>query len=631
MISMMIIIFLLIIRIVCIYRFLIEDQFNESKYLLYSEISLETDEGIFIYQDYGNMILSVFLVIVTISILILSEKKYKEYLVKKKESTLFLYSLEISNIENKEIAWDIEKLFNMLRIGDNVVLKSSFIYDTKDFLSIKDKEQLQKNMENKNYVKNTGNESRNLIDDKKHSFDHSLDPNRLIEPFRTMEEKKFSKKVIYIINDLTFVNEILNVYNSGLLKKKIKKDLKRGSFDRTISIDEQKILERATNDENGYIEKIKISLAHDINDLVWENFGNKKKISNIFFKSLVIFIFCLIFWILAFILQYYATKNVLYAKFIDNSKGIIININGKPIILTGLYIGLKLVHFAFRIFGIFFIESFLENYKYSYESTFTNIVFIFITLFELIYLFPISHYGYQQAVMNLKSDILKKSQIEQDNFFEFINTEWIIISFSLCLGTITKYIIFFFKSLLEKYFSRKEDDPKPIKIDHTIASANIVNVFMYLGFYQTLLCFTSLIFLFINMAFIKIFDMVFKKVKSYYNNYLSYKNITMIIQFSLLSFSIGGLFAFNNQFIFTKRYFDKNYNEDEDQIFPYFLITNIIIFIFICPSLYIISRHNTVYLRIMNYLLFHNESFKEKHKILNEFQKIIIFQKILFI
>ena len=138
---------------------------------------------------------------------------------------------------------------------------------------------------------------------------------------------------------------------------------------------------------------------------------------------------------------------------------------------------------------------------------------------------------------------------------------------------------------------------------------------MYIGFYHSLLTPLSLIICTLNFLLIYLYNKKLQKNEKLMKTYLSYQNITMIMQFSLFVFGIGGFLSFNVNYNFSYQYFS---NINQDIFLPYFFITCSCICIIFSPTLYLLMRHNSVSLRILNKFPQERESAQKKE----EFKKV---------
>ena len=132
---------------------------------------------------------------------------------------------------------------------------------------------------------------------------------------------------------------------------------------------------------------------------------------------------------------------------------------------------------------------------------------------------------------------------------------------------------------------------------------------MYLGFHQNLLSPGGLViitlFALMNWGLLT----WAQKDSKTFRSYISFDNITFFVVFIITGYALGGIFAFNTQYDFSYRYFTfKSYN---DNYFPYFLTTSLSILIIYTPALFMVTRHNSVSLRILDYMIVNGKCQKQ--------------------
>ena len=65
-----------------------------------------------------------------------------------------------------------------------------------------------------------------------------------------------------------------------------------------------------------------IQMAHDINDIIWENYYQINRKKQLLFVLLAYLLLCGCFWFAAFFIEYYNNKNNLRINFIDHNEGV---------------------------------------------------------------------------------------------------------------------------------------------------------------------------------------------------------------------------------------------------------------------------------------------------------------------
>lgn len=203
-----------------------------------------------------------------------------------------------------------------------------------------------------------------------------------------------------------------------------------------------------------------------------------------------------------------------------------------------------------------------------------------------------SQYGYTLAVNEMKERLIS-SNIDPKILFTVNNLQWLMITISITVATVTKFFFFWAKGLYLKWRKSKTEQI----LDNSIVTTNIVTMFMYLGFYQSLLTPASLLVLCSNFFIIYLVNRKIQKNKSLLKYYLSYHNITMITMLCIFTFGVGGFLSFNINYNYSYQY---QKNQSGDTFLPYFFVTSISIMIVFTPSLYLLMRNNSISLRILN-------------------------------
>ncbi len=266
---------------------------------------------------------------------------------------------------------------------------------------------------------------------------------------------------------------------------------------------------------------------------------------------------------------------------------------------------LNIITVILPIVGYQIVDIFISNCKFSYYSMFNNFSFVVKTLFEFLIRFPATHYGYTMATKELK-EILETQPTKLREFFYLINLQWVRISFYLLIGTISKFLLTYLGIIWRNYQNKKHGKGFINKLDHSDCFSNIIMIIAYLGFYQSLLSPVSLILISLNLLMIFIIDKFLKKSSkqnNLYTLYISFNNIIMLVQLSLFTFAIGGFFAFDFQYVYSSFYFT---NQNQILYAPFFLITSLTILIIPFPALFLLMRHNSVSLRILDRMIERN-------------------------
>lgn len=563
------------------------------------ELSSATNEKLFKWQDVFQMLSGILTSILLILVICILERQYIKTVVDLKEQPLiFLFTLQISNLKNKQNAEDFDKIINMLRPNGSLIISECYVYDMKSYHYEKERVLLENKEEQQPGILTTAGDRMMPTEA---DYLTNEDCKKLGDVLKDSRESKYSNKLLLTLNDLIVIRDIIYVYHSGLLAEKIKRDIQKALVDKSHTEDEIYILKNAVDAKDGFLNDAKIQLAHDVNDIIWKNFSSTTKNYKNYLRYLGVFIATCIFSVGIFMFERLYIIEMIKLKFLKTSTGFTINFQTTEIILNFATIALSFLNLVLPLIGSAFIGRILHNVKTPYISTYNDITFFYETTVETIFRFLATHYGYTSGMISKKDKI---SEQQMPEFFYYINMKWTLISFYLLLGFMIKVLMFALKKAWDRY-KRKTEHRQAELVQNTITSSNIILVFMYLGFYQSLLSTLSLTFITANLGLNVLFDKYLKKDDTKHRSYLSYYNITMIIQFALFIFAMGGLFAFNIQINYSNRYFSGKY---DDNFFPYFLITSIVIITIYSPTFWLLTRHNSVSLRLLNHLI-ENDSY----------------------
>lgn len=563
-------------------------------FFIMPELSSATNETLFKWQDVFQMLSGILTSILLIFVICIMEKKYIQTVVDLKEQPLiFLFTLQISNLKTRKNAEDFDKIINMLRPNGSLIISECYIYDMRSYQYQKERVALENKEEQQPGILTSAGDR---IMPTEHEYLTNEDYKKLGEVLKDLQDSNFSNKLLLTLNDLIIIRDIIYVYHSGLLAEKIKRDIQKAMVDKSHTEDEIFLLKNSIDSKDGFLNDIKIQLAHDVNDIIWKNFSSTKKNYKNYFRYLGVFIATCIFSVGIFMFERLYIVEMINLKFLKTSKGFSINFQTTEIILNFSVILLSFLNLILPVIGSAFIGRILQNVKTPYISSYNNITFFYETTVEACFRFLATHYGYTSGMLAKKSEI-PESQIPE--FFYYINMKWTLISLFLLLGFVIKVVMYRLEQAWDNYKAKKSPR-KPVLVHNTITSSNVILVFMYLGFYQSLLSTLSLIFITLDLLLNFMFDSYVKKDQTRHRSYISYYNIIMIIQFALFIFALGGLFAFNMQINYSNRYFTGDY---DDNFFPYFLITSIVIILIYTPTFWLLSRHNSVSLRLLNHLI----------------------------
>lgn len=568
-------------------------------FFIMPELSSATNDTLFKWQDVFQMISGILTSLLLILVMCALERQYIKIVVDLKEQPLvFLFTLQVSNLMTKKNAEDFNKIINMLRPNGSLIISECYIYDMRTYHYEKERVALENKEEHQpGILTSTGDRMMPT----ENEYLTNEDYKKLGEVLKDLRDSNFSNKLLLTLNDLIMIRDIIYVYHSGLFTEKIKRDIQKAMVDKSHTEDELLLLKNSIDDKDGFLNNVKIQLAHDVNDIIWKNFSSTKKNYKNYLRYLGVLIATAIFCVGIFMFERLYIMEMINLKFLKTSQGFSINFQTTEIIISFTTIVLSLLNLVLPLIGSAFIGRILLNVKTPYISSYNNITFFYETTVEVCFRFLATHYGYTSGMLSKKGQIAAS---EMPKFFYYINMKWTLISCFLLLGFIIKVLMFFASKAWDKY-KEKTQNRKSELVQNTITSSNVILVFMYLGFYQSLLSTLSLIFITLNLLCNYLFDRYLKKDETRPRSYISYYNITMIIQFALFIFAMGGLFAFNLQINYSNRYFTGDY---DDNFFPYFLITSLVIILIYTPTFWFLTRHNSVTLRLLNYLI-ENDSY----------------------
>ena len=587
------------------------------------ELAHAIDTSLLDWQDITQMISGIMFNILIIFTLFFIERDYKKEIANLQRPLLFLFTLEVSGLKDKENAKDFIRIIQILRPNDDLILSECFVYDMANYNYEKERLALE-NKEKENPGMLTSPEMHAIPTDS--DFIKIQKSHELVDVFFKIKEHDFSNKLLITLNDLIIIRDIINVYHSGLLPEKIKREIKRAVHDKTHNEEDLTILKNSVDVKEGFLDGIEIKLAHDVNDIRWPSYSSIKKNFSKYFYYIAVVVATFIFCTAIFICKRLYVIEMLKLKFKDK-KGFAIGLPTGDYILNGVAIFLLLVNLFLPLVGISFIKRIFTNIEAPFLSSSNNIAFFGETLVEIFLRILATHYGYTSGMLDMKPEI---AEDKLDEFYYYINIEWVIIAFLLLISFILKILFSELYKVYERYSIRKSKNkspdvsenqgtqkkPKqPQPLNNNITSSNVITIFMYLGFYHSLLSTLALILISINLLLTFLYDKHIKNDAKRTRSFISYYNITFIIQFSLFVFNLGGCMAFSLQYNYSHVYFNDNFDIN---FFPYFLITCIITIVVYSPILLLLTRHNSVSLRVLDYLI-KNEIQESQQEGLNNF------------
>lgn len=575
-------------------------------FMVMPEMASISNSTVFSAQDYAQMGFGILVSALLILLVNLIERRYRQMVVELDTHPLiFLFTLEVSGIERIEDAKKFIELIKIQRHTENVILDISYVYDMNQYDKLK-KDVADSGRNTMTAVTTSTRENFNEDDE-----DYDIDTQRKIKRlFEKKQEDLFSKKMYITLNDLGIVRDMVNLYHCGLFYEKLRVDLEKDRETKLLDESEVGLIQSAI-DAKGFCKNVRVSLAHDVNDIIWKNLGAKSS-RKIFLKILCYLFICSVVFVGMGMLKYFATYRSLRTSLgLEESCFEIFRFK-----VNCVWMSLNIPITILPIFGTLLIENLVVSTKRAHYSSYANLKFFLETFFQFLYQFVAMYYAYRLAVMHVRQEL----NVDQyQRLFYVANSEWFFIGLFI-FGNIVRYLAILFTKKLINVVRRRMNRPLlVITINHSIFSVNIVLAFMYLGFYQNLLSPGGLIVIsllaLINWLVLTWQQRDFKNMRSY----ISFDNMTVFVLFVVGGYALGGIFAFNTQYDFSYRYFTLNsYN---DNYFPYFLTTSISILVIYLPALFVVTRHNSVCLRLLDYLIV-GRKYEKRIEQLEEYIKV---------
>jgi len=537
-------------------------------FMVMPEMASISNSTVFSAQDYAQMGFGILVSGLLILLVNLIERRYRRMIVELNAHPLiYLFTLEVSGLERIEDTKKFIELIKIQRHTENVILDISYVYDMNQYDKLK-----------KDVADSGRNTMTTITTSTRENFtdedDYDIDTQRKIKRlFENKQQDLFSKKMYITLNDLSIVRDMVNLYHCGLFYEKLKVDLEKDKETKLLEESEVLLIQEAV-DGKGFCKNVRVSLAHDVNDVIWKNLGAKSS-RKIFLKILCYLFICSVVFVGMGMLKYFATYRSLRTSLgLEDSCFQIMQFK-----VNCTWMSLNIPIAILPILGTLLIENLVVSTKRAHYSSYTNLKFFLETFFQFLYQFVAMYYAYRLAAMNVRQE-LNADQYQR----------------------IVRYLaIIFTKKLINVIRKRLNKPLFVITINHSTFSVNIVLAFMYLGFYQNLLSPGGIIVIsllaLVNWLVLTWQQRDTKNVRSY----ISFDNMTVFVLFVVGGYALGGIFAFNTQYDFSYRYFTLNsYN---DNYFPYFLTTSISILVIYLPALFLVTRHNSVCLRLLDYLI----------------------------
>ncbi len=141
------------------------------------------------------------------------------------------------------------------------------------------------------------------------------------------------------------------LYNAGLLKEMFLKEKSRCSIEDNWN---QELIEKFKDlceKENSVIDKLKIQLAKDDKNIIWDYYTEKKSYRSNYKTLAGIFAASILFFVSAFFSEYFMTKRFFELIFIYPTEGFPVTIGGFETRMDGLIISLIIINICWPVLG----------------------------------------------------------------------------------------------------------------------------------------------------------------------------------------------------------------------------------------------------------------------------------------
>ena len=591
-------------------------------------------------------ILSLLAMLTSFALMMISTKAEKLYIASFKEiedPQVFLFSLEISGLPNIRSADFVTRMFEGLQ-GDsispheNAVAEVVYVFDMDDYFETKremsnyvntdpklnerirkSRLSLAQNLKGQsehgtsNYGTATGGPSSFKFkqssgtnpNSRSRAFSTDLKSRRsklLTSKFQSMPMNQYNGKMIITFRNLELVYDIINLFHCGLLNVKIRSDLESALQLGILGGKPSKLAEALDDtDKNSLFNKISIKAARDPHDMIWPYYGLRQstKLRDKRWRLLMCFVISIIVSFLVAVVYYLSIRELLKLKFLDSTGAWTLSIGETKIYMNWKIIVMMVVTLVVPLLGTLIVETLAEFIQMDYFSNYNNTRFRLEILFEVIHRYLFIHYAFTRACQDTRALLDPR---EYDKLYKYIYVEWNKIAAILIISTIFRYLIKHLKRCFEKIKKRKTPEKINFSIDHSVSSTNLLLTFMYMGFYFPVLSVSIVILLTLNMLINMVMYYFVYKNNKILRDYLSYHNITMLINHCLVAFNVGGVMSLWIHVDFTRAYF-RQVNTWSGQL-PSNFIGSIFMLLFAFIN-YMINKPNSLRLRVLQNVLTH--------------------------
>ena len=533
-----------------------------------------------------------------------AEKLYIEGLAQMKEIQPFLFSLEINGLPNINSAHFLMSIFETLQGPESKSDDGSLVQDA---ICVFDMEHYFDTKNEKRFLAfnkaQSQSRSHNQTQSKSETRDNQHEPSRasrhLLLQLHSIPSRKFNGKMILILRDLEVVYDILNLFHCGLFQTKIQSDVDSAIEIGALDFRKDLIFEALNKaDKNALFENLSLQLAQDSHDIIWGYYAKSqtRRAREMWCRVFVCLVISCLFSFIVAVIYYFSTTEFLHIVLVDSSQawriqiaGIVISTNWKILVATLMIVLLPLL-------GSTLVEILAEYIQCDYFSDYNNLRFRLEILFEFIHRYVFLHWAFTLAILRYR-DTIQPSQIHQLYGYAYI--EWNKIAFFLLPTTLLRYLIKYIKNCFSRCANKATPEKVLFSIDHSVSSVNLLLTFMYLGFYFPVLSFSVVALLTVNIILnLFLYYLVYRSSRIL-RDYLSYSNISMLVNHCLVAFNVGGLLSIFIFSTYSGPYFRRV--KDYSGALPSNFIGSVFMLLFAFIN-YMTNKPNSLYLRVLQQL-----------------------------
>ena len=531
-----------------------------------------------------------------------AEKLYIEALGSMKQPQAFLFALEIDGVPNINSADFLTSIFQSLQGPNQKRFEDESIVH--DVIYAFDMETYFDSQNENRFIKFPNLSMQNQTQSKTETKDNKSEiitrSNAQMKRFGLIKKNNYNGKMIIVLKDLEIVYDILNLFHCGLFETKVQSDVDSAIEMGLLNFHKNLILDALNKtDKNALFHNLQIKIAQDSHDIIWNYYAKseKEKSRELWWRVMVCIIISVILSFIVGVIYYSSTIESFNVKFVDNSNAWQIPIGNAIFFLNWKMLLYMLALLLIPLMGSLLVEEMAEYIKCDYFSDYNNLRFRLEILFEFIHRYVFLHWAFTIAIMN-RRDNLAANQIT--NLYEYAYIEWNKTAFFLIPTTLLRYLIKHIKGCYQK--CKNKATPEKIKhsIDHSISSVNLLLTFMYMGFYFPVLSFSIVSLLTLNIILNLFLYYLIYRNTHVLRDYISYNNISTLINHCLVAFNIGGLMSIFIFAYFSTPYFRKT--KEYSGALPSNFIGSIFMLLFAFIN-YMTNKPNSLYLRVLQNMI----------------------------